>query len=79
MIVADDGWLTRSRQIVPHRRMQSIGIEQGPLQRRLALASVTIHTTDGPVSLRAYHLDAADARRLFDDQNLRGRRARATA
>lgn len=79
VIVADDGWLTRSRQIVPHRRMQSIGIEQGPLQRRLALASVTIHTTDGPVSLRAYHLDAADARRLFDDQNLRGRRARATA
>ncbi|HMR47894.1 MAG TPA: PH domain-containing protein [Arachnia sp.] len=78
VIVADDGWLTRSRQIVPHRRMQSIGIEQGPLQRRLGLASVAVHTTDGPVSLRAYHLDEADARRLFDSQNLRGRTARAT-
>lgn len=77
VIVADDGWLTRSRQIVPHRRMQSIGIEQGPLQRRLGLASVALHTTDGPVRLRAYHLDEADARRLFDSQNLRGRKARA--
>ncbi|MDF1487529.1 PH domain-containing protein [Tessaracoccus caeni] len=77
VIVADDGWLSHSRQIVPHRRMQSIGISQGPMQRRLRLASVEIHTTDGPISLKAYHLDEADARRLFDEQNLRGRRARA--
>ncbi len=49
VIVADDGWLTRSRQIVPHRRMQSIGIEQGPLQRRLGLASVADQGVGGAV------------------------------
>ena len=63
--------------IVPHRRMQSLSLHQGPLQRRLKLATVAVHTTDGPVSLRLYHLDGQEARRLFDEQLARGRAARA--
>ena len=34
-------------------------------------------TIDGPVSLRLYHLDGQEARRLFDEQLARGRAARA--
>lgn len=56
--------------------MQSIGITQGPLQRLLALATVSLHTTDGPVRVAAYHLDPQVARSLFDEQLDRARIAR---
>lgn len=77
VVVAQHELLTQIRSIVPHRRMQSASIEQGPLQRRLRLASISVHTTDGPVSLRLYHLDADLARRVFEDQLARARQARA--
>lgn len=79
VVVAHHGLLDHTLTIVPHRRMQSLEIEQGPLQRRLNLAGIAIHTTDGPVSLRLYHLDDALARRVFDDQLERARAARAAA
>lgn len=69
--VLDDLMATRSRmlgqsiQIVPHARVQGIGIKQGPLQRRLGLADVHPHTTGGPVDVRARNLTTEDARRLF--------------
>lgn len=79
VLVAQHGFFGKTLTIVPHRRMQSVGISQGPLQRRLNLASVDVHTTDGPVNLKLYHLDAEVARRVFDDQIRRGREARAVA
>ena len=75
-VVAHHGWLEHTITLVPHRRMQSIGISQGILQRKLQLARVSLHTTDGPVSLNLYHLDAVDARRFLDEQTLRSRAAR---
>ena len=77
VLVAHHGLVEHAMTIVPHRRMQSLSLHQGPLQRRLRLATVAVHTTDGPVSLRLYHLAAQEARRLFDEQLARGRAARA--
>lgn len=77
VLVAHHGLIDHTLAIVPHRRMQSLSLHQGPLQRRLRLATIAAHTTDGPVSLRLFHLDEADARRLFDEQLERGRAARA--
>ncbi|MBK7822480.1 MAG: PH domain-containing protein [Tessaracoccus sp.] len=79
VIVAQHGLLTQTRSIVPHRRMQSASISQGPLQRRLGLASIEIHTTTGPVNLEIYHLDAAIARQVLEDQVSLARAARAVA
>lgn len=77
VVVTQHGLLERTFTIVPHRRMQSASIHQGPIQKRLRLASVHVHTTDGPVNQRLYHLDEADARRVFEEQVERARLARA--
>lgn len=79
VVVAHHGLVERTLSIVPHRRMQSLSVHQGPLQRRLRLASIAVHTTDGPVTLRLYHLDDAVARRVFEEQLERGRAARAAS
>lgn len=75
-VIASRGWLNTETAIVPHRRMQSISAQQGPLQRLLRLASLAVHTTTGPVSMRIEHLDASDARRLLEAQVDRARQAR---
>lgn len=75
-ILAHHGWLDHTISLVPHRRMQSLGLQQGPLQRRLRLAGLKIHTTNGPVNLRLYHLDEVQARELFEEQRRRAKLAR---
>jgi putative membrane protein len=71
------GRLTRRLTVVPHERTQSLGIEQGPWQRRRGVASFTVHSTPGPISPAVYHLDAPDAARLLDEQSVRARTARS--
>ena len=39
--------LAQSVDVVPHERTQSLGLEQGPIQRRLGLASFVLHSTPG--------------------------------
>lgn len=56
------GWMKRRTSYAPHAKAQSVALRQGPLQRRLGLATVEIHTPDGPVDLDAHHLPAAEAR-----------------
>lgn len=51
----------------------------GPLARRLGLARIAIHTTTGPVNLELYHLDAAVARRVLEDQVALAQAARTSA
>lgn len=70
------GWITRSRSVVPHHKVQSVEFSQGPLQRRLGVASVHVHTPDGPVSAQAAHLDAEVARRVSFDEVELAREAR---
>nr|WP_299038211.1 PH domain-containing protein [uncultured Pseudokineococcus sp.] len=78
-LLARRGRLVRQLDVVPHERTQSLGLEQGPLQRRLGLATVVAHTTPGPVTPRAEHLAAADAADLLAEQAARARAARRSA
>ncbi len=73
------GRLNRRVDIVPHERTQSLGLHQGPLQRRLRLATVTLHSTPGPVRPTVEHLGSAAASALLDAQSARARHARAHA
>lgn len=68
--------LDQSIRIVPHARVQGLGLSQGPLQRMFGLGRVSAHTIDGPVQVSAYHLDVPVARRLFEDELQRAAAAR---
>jgi putative membrane protein len=76
-LITEHGWLTHSREVVPHAKTQSVRIEQGPLQRRLGLADVHVHTPRGPVNAVAHQLDERPARELALSQLDRARAARA--
>ncbi len=78
-VLARSGRLRRYLRIVAHERMQAVGVRQGPLQRRLGLASVVVHSTRGPVRPRVDHLRVADAAALVSAQSARARDARAVA
>ncbi|GAB3595971.1 PH domain-containing protein [Angustibacter peucedani] len=73
------GRLTRELDVVPHARTQSLGVQQGPLQRRLGLASFVLHSTRGPITPSVQHLPTALVATLLDDQAARARHARASA
>jgi putative membrane protein len=78
-LLARRGVITRELDVVPHERTQSLGIEQGPLQRRLGLASFVLHSTPGPVHARVEHLAGTAAAELLAEQAARARVARARA
>ena len=78
VFVARRGRLRRETDVVPHERVQSARLTQGPLQRRLGLASIHLDTTPGPVRPTAAHRGAAEARRLLDAEVERARLARST-
>jgi putative membrane protein len=78
-LIIRTGRLVRRVAIVPHERTQSLGLVQGPLQRRLGVASFTVHSTTGPVSPQVPHLDGQVARDLLTEQSARARTARAGA
>ncbi|WCC81182.1 PH domain-containing protein [Cutibacterium equinum] len=63
--------------VVPHARSQSVRLAQGPLQRQLGLADVSVHTPSGPVTVSCTNLDASDARTFVMGQMDRTHAARA--
>lgn len=73
------GRVWRRVDVVPHERTQSLGLAQGPLQRRLRLSSLLVHSTPGPVSPRVDHLDAATVADLVMAQAERAAAARRAA
>lgn len=77
VIVARRGLMRRVTAVVPHSRAQSVRLDQGPLQRRLRLATLSVHIPGGPVRLDCPHLDAGEARTLLLDEMDRCRAARA--
>jgi putative membrane protein len=79
VFIAKRGRLRREIDIVPHERVQSARLSQGPLQRRLGLATVHLDTSPGPVQPTAHHRDAQDARNLLDAEVRLARQARAAA
>lgn len=59
------GIVWRELTIVPHARLQSIELHQGPLARALRLAGVRVHTVRGPVLPRIGAIDHHAAIELF--------------
>jgi putative membrane protein len=78
-LLARRGVFVRELDVVPHERTQSLGLEQGWLQRRLGLASFVLHSTPGPVHPRVEHLSESAAADLLEQQSQRARVARASA
>ncbi len=78
-LLARSGVLNRVLAVVPHERTQSLGLDQGPVERLLRLATFALHSTPGPVSPRVQHLAADDAAQILAEQARRARRARAVA
>ncbi len=60
------GVISRDLILVPLARLQSVGIEQGPIQRMLRLASARLHTVTGPVSASLSVVDVDEASRLLE-------------
>ena len=73
---ARDGLLTRRLMLVPYERIQSVRVRQGPLQRRLRLATVFVDVAGGGQPGVAPHLDVAEARALAQALAERSRAAR---
>lgn len=73
------GVVVRRLVVVPHERTQSLELSRGPVQRRLRLASIGVHSTPGPVQPRVEHLDERVAAGLVDQQAERAGNARAAA
>jgi putative membrane protein len=76
LLVTRRGLLYRSAQFVPHARVQSLAVTQGPVERAAGVATVRLVSTPGPVTPLVAHLDTADAERLLAEQVVRSGRAR---
>jgi putative membrane protein len=76
LVVSRGGVWNRRTHAVPHARVQSLQLHQGPWQRRLGLADLRVDSPPGPVQVRARHRDAEEARRWLDRESLLTRAAR---
>lgn len=66
-LVVRQGRVSHLLTVAPVERLQSIGVEQGPWQRHLDLATLRMHIVPGSVRAVASHVDAAHARELLSD------------
>jgi len=72
------GLLTRELSLVPYARFQSVRVVQGPIQRRLRLATVYADTAGGRAAV-ARDRDLAEAWALADELSRRALQARGPA
>ncbi|WP_432836955.1 PH domain-containing protein [Dactylosporangium sp. CA-092794] len=77
VVAVREGVLTRELMAVPLARVQSVRVTQGPFERLLSLATVTVDTAGG-MRASARLRDAADAYHLADVLAARSRTARRT-
>ncbi|HHU09030.1 MAG TPA: PH domain-containing protein [Intrasporangiaceae bacterium] len=75
-LVIRRGRLARVVSLIPHARVQSMSVDQGPLDRWRQVASVNVDLTAGPVSGQIPHLDVPEALRLLVEQSSRSALAR---
>lgn len=59
------GWATKTVQIAGQRKVQSVEVTQGPIQRVFRLASISLHVPDGPVSIQLKNFNAEEAMPLL--------------
>ena len=79
VFIARRGRIEQWQTVVPHGRVQSVRISQGPWERSLRLASLHLDTVPGPVHVRVPHTDAATIRDLAEEEQDRARAARIGA
>ena len=75
VFVSRSGRVTREMTLVPYARLQSVRVVQGPLQRRLGLATVFADTAGGRAG-EARDRDLAEAYAIADQLAVRARQAR---
>jgi putative membrane protein len=63
-VVTRRGLLTTRTDLVPRVKIQSVRLVQGPLQRRLRLATARVNLPSGPVDAVAVHRDENEAWQL---------------
>ena len=71
------GWITRCTSTIPQSKIQSVAVDQGPWQRRRGLATLTIHSPDGPVEVGLKHMNVDEAYGVALDEADRARLARS--
>ncbi len=61
-VYTQTGWLNRERRIAPMSRVQTVDLDQGPLDRLLGLATVTVTTASaaGPLTISGIEKPVAD-------------------
>ncbi|MDQ1172631.1 putative membrane protein [Microbacterium testaceum] len=59
------GWIWRSLSVLPLARLQSVGLQQGPIARAAGTATVTGHVIAGNVQTSIGAIDRADALEMF--------------
>lgn len=65
-LVVQRGVLVRRTSVVPYGRMQYVDVTAGPLERRLGIATVTLHTAAAATDAYVPGLLADEAARLRD-------------
>lgn len=78
-LIIRTGWLIKRVVVVPHVRIQSIGAQQGPWQRKLRVATFTTHSTVGNIRPLIPHQSEEAVRELLVAQAARAREARVHA
>ena len=73
------GLLRREHSVILHEKIQSVRLSSGPWQQLLGLASVAVHSTNGPVKVVARYREPAQARALVDVEAIAARSGRAGA
>jgi putative membrane protein len=68
LLMLRSGRLERTLVLMPHERIQSIDVRQGPLERRLRVASLRFHSTPGNIDPALHHAEVDVATRLFVEE-----------
>lgn len=66
------GIMFRSLTVIPYGRLQYVDVQEGPIERMMGLASVTLNTASGDTAATIPGLPTADAAQLRDDLAARG-------
>lgn len=64
-----DGVTFRILSMVPHERIQSLGLTQGPFKRVLRLANLRVHLPGGPIIAVTANQDLDAAKELFEQES----------
>lgn len=68
VLMIRDGRLNRRLIMVPHERIQSAALHQGPVARSVKTATLNIHIPAGPITARVKNQDLEQINSLFEQE-----------